>query len=255
MIDYTAKELLLTTKDKIRELEDKLQKLSELTCIKNDKNIESVKYYSSGKSNSQKKPELYYSIKWNDKRLKGIINNLLIQINLYRWGCESGKILRDNNGMSYIDNSDYHLFIPKENQQAFKTISEEILSDEFIPNFLNETAYYSKDTTAIRKIDLYPSPISISCKETDRFIDFLFFPKDNKARFMIEKGQELNDEMLEELLNTKIDPSYYTESGIKSIASSPNREKEIIIPRFTDQSGTVDFDVLEDSKKLRLIKK
>lgn len=99
MINFTAKELLLSTKDKLRELENKLKLLSDMTCIEHDKNIESVRYVLLPEDSfSSNKPELCLVVKWNDKSLKGMINNILVRMNLYIWGEESGLVLRNNNG-------------------------------------------------------------------------------------------------------------------------------------------------------------
>ncbi len=259
MVDFTAKELLLATKDKISEIEKKLQILSDLTCIKNDKNIESVRYVLLHGSTDfpTKRPRLSCVFEWNDRRIKGMINNSLVRMNRYRWGSESGLVIRDDNGKNYIANKDYAAFIPRENQEEFSSITDELLTDEFVLNFLSQGVFYSRESSKLKKVDLYPSPISIEEKEigVGKRISFLYYPVDNKACFMIQNGNELTDEMLQELLNSQLDPAYYSDYVRRTIESSDQTTKDIFIPKFKDKSGKLDFNVQEDYKRLSLVRR
>ena len=52
-----------------------------------------------------------------------------------------------------------------------------------------------------------------------------------------------------------LDLSYLSDYQARFIELSPMRNKEIIVPRFSCESGHIDFDVEEDEKSLCLIKR
>ena len=258
MINFTAKELLLSTKDKLRELENKLKLLSDMTCIEHDKNIESVRYVlQPGNNHSSNKPELCLVVKWSDNSLKGMINNILVRMNLYRWGGESGLVLRNNNGESFIKNDEYSIFIPKEKQQEFGFVAEDLLKDQCVPILLDHGTFYSLETGSQTKVEIFPSPVSITKKnsELENMISFLYYPEDQKACFITQEGSELTDESLQELLNAKLDPSYYSDYIRSMIEQSDQTSKGIIIPHFSDITGKLEFDIEENHESLHLIKK
>ena len=109
MDKVTTKDLLLSTKDKLSAIQEQLNELRALTYIAGDKNIDHVRYVLQ---TTYEKPELDCVVEWNNRRLKGIINNILLRMNLYIHGRESGKVLRDNNGNSYIDIYEYYSYNP-----------------------------------------------------------------------------------------------------------------------------------------------
>ena len=256
MEGYTTKEVLLATKNKLAQLEEKLNKLKEMTYIAGDKNIKDIRYDILNLDNDEK-PELRCHVYWNDKRLKGKIKNLKVKYNLYIYGPENGKVVRDNNGNSYILNDNYHMFIPCEKQEEFRQVSDEILSDEFTNEFLKGHWFYPRTNSKNQSMNLFPDIVMISGNNNyqDYFTWFNFFPIKNSARLRVEKKGELSDEMLYELLNIELDDSYFSDYRKKFIESSKERNKEIIIPKFNTKNSEVDFDIKEDEKRLYLIKK
>lgn len=254
MSEITMKDMLLTTKDKLVELEKKLRQLRDLTYTECDKNIKEVRYVLL---TSDKNPELSCVVVWNDKRIKGIINNMLLRRGLYVYGRESGLVFRDNNGNSHIDIDEYSLGILDSNQEKFREISDELLNDEFVREFLQEKSYYfsNKEAKPDGLVTLNPSSIDvIGCENLDTLL-FNYYPIDNKSRLTNRYGNKISDEDLIELLNMPLDLSYLSDYQARFIESSPMRNKEIIVPRFSCESGHIDFDVEEDEKSLCLIKR
>lgn len=258
MEKYTTKDVLLSTKDKLAEIEKKLNRLKELTCTKDDKNIKSIRYnISNNQHHDKKEPELTCTVSWNDKRLKGMIKNLQVHFNLYIWGRESGLVVKDNNGNSYILNDDYHMYIPNRNQEEFGTISEEILSDEFVRKFLDGFWFYPKGHTSNQVMMALPSRVEIrGLTSLANYITYFnYFPAENTAKLKTIKGFELSERILQELLNIPLDDSYLSDYRKKYIDSSTAKDKKIIIPEFNINTGEVDFNVEEDNKGIYLIKK
>ena len=254
MSEITMKDMLLTTKDKLVELEKKLRQLRDLTYTECDKNIKEVRYVLL---TTDKNPELSCVVVWNDKRIKGIINNMLLRRGLYVYGRESGLVFRDNNGNSHIDIDEYSLGILDSNQDKFREISDELLNDEFVREFLQEKSYYfsNKEAKPDGLVTLNPSSIDvIGCENFDTLL-FNYYPIDNKSRLTNRYGNKISDEDLIELLNMPLDLSYLSDYQARFIELSPMRNKEIIVPRFSCESGHIDFDVEEDEKSLCLIKR
>ena len=246
--------MLLTTKDKLVELEKKLRQLRDLTYTECDKNIKEVRYVLL---TTDKNPELSCVVVWNDKRIKGIINNMLLRRGLYVYGRESGLVFRDNNGNSHIDIDEYSLGILDSNQDKFREISDELLNDEFVREFLQEKSYYfsNKEAKPDGLVTLNPSSIDvIGCENFDTLL-FNYYPIDNKSRLTNRYGNKISDEDLIELLDMPLDLSYLSDYQARFIELSPMRNKEIIVPRFSCESGHIDFDVEEDEKSLCLIKR
>lgn len=252
MSEYTAKDIILSTKDKLAELEKKLKKLKEMTCIAEDKNIKDVRYNIINIDNGDK-TELDCLVSWNDKRLKGIIKNLQLKLNLFAWGSEAGKVVRDNNGNSYILNNEYHLYIPSEYQEEFRSVADEILSDEFVNEFLKGNWFYPPPNSGYQSTLIYPNKIIISNFSKELYLNF--YTDKNAAQLKSSKGYELSEEMLYELLNMKLSESCFSDYRRKVIESSKSRNKGIIISEFNNNSGKVDFNVEEDENNLYLVKK
>lgn len=257
MEKYTTKDVLLSTKDKLAEIEKKLNRLKELTCTKNDKNIKSIRYnISNNQHHDKKEPELKCNVSWNDKRLKGMIKNLQVHFNLYIWGRESGLVVKDNNGNSYILNDDYHMYIPDSNQEEFGTISEEVLSDEFV-KFLDGFWFYPKGNALNQSMMVFPDRIEI--RGVTNFANYMtyfnYFPAEKTAKLKTIKGFELSEGILHELLNIPLEDSYFSDYRKKYIDSSAAKDKKIIIPEFNINTGEVDFNVVEDDNEFYLVKK
>lgn len=258
MEKYTTKDVLLSTKDKLAEIEKKLNRLKELTYTQNDKNIKSIRYSITNIHQLDKKePELRCVVSWNDKRLKGKIKNLQVHFNLYIWGREIGKVVRDNNGDSYILNDYYQLHIPDVNQEEFGAISEEILSDEFVRKFLDGYWFYPKQNALSQAMVVFPDRVEIrGLTNLANYITYFnYFPAEKTAKLKTIKGFELSEGILHELLNIPLDNSYFTDYRKKYIDSSEAKDKKIIIPEFNINTGEVDFNIEEDNKGIYLIKK
>lgn len=254
MSEYTAKDIILSTKDKLGEISKRLERLEELTDISRDKRIQSVDYDIL--TDKDRKPEILCSVIDKNRGLKGIIKDLKIYQNLRIHGLESAIVSRDNNGNSYIMNDKYSLFIPERQQEEFGNISDEILSDEFVNNFLNSNWFYPKGNATNRCVEVYPNNVRIRGETNkEKMAYFNYFTRNNTAMFQTEKGFELTDTLLQELLNFPLDEFNFTEYRTKVIESSPLKNKVIIIPKFDTETGRVDFDVEEDEKHLYLIKK
>lgn len=258
MEKYTTKDVLLSTKDKLGEIEKKLNRLKELTCTKNDKNIKSIRYnISNNQHHDKKEPELTCNVSWNDKRLKGMIKNLQVHFNLYIWGRETGKVVRDNNGDSYILNDDYHMYIPNGNQEEFGAISEEILTDEFVRKFLDGFWFYPKGNASNQAMMVFPDRVEIRglTNFANYITNFNYFPAEKTAKLKTIKGFELSEGILHELLNIPLDDSYFSDYRKKYIDSSAAKDKKIIITEFNINTGEVDFNVVEDDNEFYLVKK
>lgn len=256
MDKYTTKEVLLATKDKLGELEKKLNILKEMTCITIDKNIKEIRYTILNTKNIED-PELQCVVSWNDKKLKGKIKNLQVRLNLFMWGREVGLVVRDNRGKSYILNDYYNMYIPDENQKEFGKIYDEILTDEFVKQFLKGYWFYPEIVDKSQSMTVFPNEVRI-CGITHNancLTLFKYFPGDNTAILKSLKGYGLTDEMLHELLNIQLSNSYFKDYRREVIDSSPIRNKEIIIPKFSAETGEVNFNIEEDEKKLCLIMK
>ena len=255
MSEITMKDVLLTTKDKLGELEKKLRQLKDLTYTECDKNIKEVRYVLL--TTDTKIPELSCVVIWDDKRIKGKINNFLLRRGLYVYGRESGLVTRDNNGNSHIDINEYSLGILDYNQEKFKDISDELLNDEFVREFLQGNLYFTnKEGKPAGLITLTPNFIDVrGCENLDSML-FSYYPVDNKSSLIshYRKKISMSDETLIELLNMPIDSHYLSDYQARFIESSSKRNKEIIVPRFSCESEHIDFDVKEDKKNLCLIK-
>lgn len=262
MEELTAKDVLLSTKDKLLEFDKKLKRLSELTEIKYDKNIQRVRYVLHTLS-YYKKPEVSYVVKWNSKRLKGMWNDFLVKRGLYVYGRESGLVLRDNSGKSYLHNDEYYLEVSSNNQEEFGAILDELLNDEFTLKFLNEEINYSSMNNILRgTAQLHTEEVVLTGHLVDsQFSHYLFVygTNNDKASFHYLGNGILTNEMLEEILYSPLDLDKVSPYQREYIESSLARNKEIIIPSFRETtspyktSGMVPFKVVEEEKKLRLI--
>lgn len=260
MDGYTTKEVLFSTKDKLKELETKLRKLKELSYIKDDKNIESVSYdilYLDKKE----KPELRCVIDYNPRNLRGIIKNIEKRFQIYSYGAECGRLTRDNNGRCYIFNDNYRIIIPREHDNLFGDIADEILEDEFVDKFLRNDYLLTDDTEGALKI--YTNAITM---QSD-FGRFTFYPSEATARLEAQEGIELSNINIENLLNIRLSKNKFNDYQRSIIDSSKEKDKEIVIPSFGDTYkklvkkarhfvyGEVNFEVKEDEKRLYLIRK
>lgn len=254
MSEITMKDMLLTTKDKLGELEKKLRQLKGLTYTECDKNIKEVRYVLL--TSATENPELSCVVARNDKRIKGIINNLLVRRGLYVYGRESGLVLRDNNGNSHIDINEYSIGIPDYNQEKFKDISDELLNDEFVRKFLRGTFYFrNKKAKPAGLVTIAPDFINVKgCENLDSLL-FNYYSLDKQFSLFNCSRNKISDENLIELLNMPLDSNHLSDYQTRFIESSPMRNKEIIVPRFSCENGHIDFDVKEDEKKFCLIKK
>ena len=260
MAEYTTKDLLLTTKDKLKEIEIKLRRLAELTYIDCDKNIERVRYVIQPDTYGGK-PELDCVVDWNSKTLKGRLTDLAVRLNLYAWGRESGLVLRNNNGKNYININEYSLGIPDEHQDEFRAVADEILAEEYIKEFLRADNYFGTGDDGRVRAYLSPSNISIAGEIGNcgaRSV-FTYSPADDTAKYYGQKVEIkdkkdtiLDSDILLELLNTPLNQQYLTEYQMQAMDSSLARRKEIIVPEFTNTNGRVDFQVTEDEKRLYL---
>ena len=79
MSEYTAKDIILSTKDKLGEISKRLERLEELTDISRDKRIQSVDYDIL--TDKDRKPEILCSVIDKNRGLKGIIKDLRIYQN------------------------------------------------------------------------------------------------------------------------------------------------------------------------------
>ena len=179
-----------------------------------------------------------------------------VKYNLYIWGLEIGKVVRNNNGNSYILNDNYHMFIPCEQQEEFRQVLDELLSDEFTKKFLEGYWFYPRTNSKNQSMNLFLDRVMISGNSNyqNLYTIFDFFPIKNSTKLRTSKKGELSDEMLYELLNIELDSSYFSDYRKEFIELSPARNKEIIIPKFNTKNNEVDFNVKEDEKSLYLIK-
>lgn len=249
MSEYTAKDVILSTKDKLEEISRKLKRLEDLTCIDRDKRIHYVDYDILSYSN--KKPEIRCTVIEKNIGLKGMVKNSRFYQNLRIHGLESGIILRNNNGNSYILNDKYKHFIPERAQEEFGHIVDEIINDELTLHLSDiESISYPTENNGVQDILIDPKKIMIS---KSGYI-FSYYPKDNTANFETFNGLTPRSLMIEELLNRPIDETYIPEYAKKMMDSSPERKKDIIVPQFDADRYDIDFNVEEDAKKLTLVK-
>ena len=248
MDKVTTTDLLLSTKDKLSAIQEQLDELGALTYIAGDKNIDHVRYVLQA---AYKKPELDCVVEWNNARLKGIINNILLRMNLYIYGRESGRVLRDSNGNSYIDISEYSLSILDGNQDKFRQIADKVLNDRFVLEFLanKRGIHWLQEDGIVRSIELFPANVRINGED----VGFDYHTSNNTASFIGSGDDRLTDELLHELLNAELNREGLSSYQMQYIESSPSISKEIIIPRFCICERRVDFGIEEDDKRLSLI--
>ncbi len=252
MSGYTTKEVLLSTNDKLKEINDKLEHLKNMTSIESDKRIKSIKY-DVHCLDSKKNPELHCHVISN----KGLIKNLFIRDNFYSHGKDVGLVVRDNNGNSYVMIDKYNVNIEGKNQEGFNKTADEVLTDEFVRNFLKKHWLYPPVDGLNNSMSLFTDNITIRSviKNTDYPIFFTYLPYEKKASLSTCKGQSLNSEMIQKLLSMNLDDDNFDEYKKGFIESSKDLNKEIIVPEFSVQKDRVDFSVKEDNKGLYLIKK
>ena len=251
MEKYTAGDLILTTKDKLKELSDKLNRLEQLTLISRDKNIKKVHYHTITNIDCEK-PILQCIVDWNDKRLSGKIKNLKVKFHMYMWGPEVGRLVRDNNGGCYILNNYYNVIIPNENQKEFGELSDEVLNDEFTIKFSSNRFLYGKEPSHI--MDMNENRILVKNNgKGNQYLRFIYAPGKEEATLTSTYKIHLNDKMLTDLLQQRI--YSLNENQREYIDNSPELNKRIFVKDFSVEDTKVDFKIEEDEKGLYLIKK
>ena len=253
MEEYKTKEILLATKDKLCEIDKRLEHLRNLTCIDRDKRVKDIKYHIRCYKTLEH-PELDYSVEWNNMTLRGMINNLKVRLNTYDWR-DDGTVVRDNNGNSYVMSKRYNIFIPEKNQEGFKTTTDELLNDKFVNEFLRTHYFYPPSNGINVSLHLCDNYIWINGEYDDSSVCFVYYPGKEKAKLSTFCGKTLSDTMLKEMLCIPIDSEYINDYEKSFIDLSSETEKEIIIPEFSVQSNSVEFDVKEDKKSLYLFRK
>lgn len=254
---YTPRMVLLSTKDKLAEIEGKLKELSCLTNIEKDKNIDNVRYVLYSPMHRDK-PELHCVVEYNKKRIKGMWKELLKAVNLYIWGVDSGTVLWDNNGNCHIDIGNYVFFVKDNNKELFRDIAEGLFTDEFVLKFLNNTFFYPKEKGVLEYMDLAPNWINLNGAVKDSFhsIYFTYYPFSKTANFLShEPNYEVSDETIRRLLDEELNIECLNDYQRSFIDSSNELNKEILIPRFHSKERKIDFNVIEDEKCLRLVRK
>ena len=255
MEEYTTKEILLSVKDKLCELNSKLDQLKELTTISDSKKIIDIKYYLENYC-SYENPEIFCSISKKDNVLKNRIRKYLIPLYSYSLGVDDGVVVKDNNGKCYVLNHNKDIFITSENQEKFNIISDEIVNDEFSRDFLRNHWLYPAKHGLNQSMSIFPNEVSIRGMFDNNISAFFnYSPSNNTAKLSTVKGHELSDEILKELLNIHITDYYITDYRRKLLESPDSKNKKIIIPSFRVNDNEVNFDIKEDNKKLYLIKK
>ena len=253
MGEYRTKEIILATKDKIGEIDKKLEHLKNLTCIDRDKKIKDIKYHIHC-SKSLEHPELRYDIDWSNKSLKGMINNLCLRMgtNYLR---NTGKVVRDNNGNSYLLSRYHNIYIPAQNQEGFKTTSNELLNDRFVNEFLRTHYFYPPADGINFSLHLYGDYIWINGEYDGASVCFVYYPGKAKAKLSTFAGDRLSAAMLKDMLNIPIDGEYINDYEKNFIDLSPETKKEINVPGFDVATRKVEFDVKENPKGLYLIRR
>lgn len=256
MGEYTVKDVLLSTKDKLEELDIKLNRLRELTSTQFDKKVADVRYAINymGKNN---KPDLHCIVTKKDNYIMSKIKKLKIYNNLKSYGTgEIGTVVRDNNGDRYILNQNYYVYIPAGYQEEFIKVEDEILNDDFTLSFLKDYYFFSSEHPSD---DLYISPSLINVRSTDIRNDCVtkleFYPGLHQAKLKTVKGNRLSSDLLEKIIKMPLNERYFDDYKIKTIESCPIRNKEIVFPTFDTENSEIDFNVEEDIAGIYLIKK
>lgn len=256
MGEYTVKDVILSTKDKLEELDIKLNRLRELTSTQFDKKVADVRYAINymGKNN---KPDLHCIVTKKDNYIMSKIKKLKIYINLKSYGTdEIGTVVRDNNGDRYILNQNYYVYIPAGYQKEFIKVEDEILNDDFTLNFLKDYYFFSSEHPSD---NLYISPSLINVRSTDIRNDCVtkleFYPGLHQAKLKTVKGNRLSSDLLEKIIKMPLNERYFDDYKIKTIESCPIRNKEIVFPTFDTENSEIDFNVEEDIAGIYLIKK
>lgn len=256
MGEYTVKDVILSTKDKLEELDIKLNRLRELTSTQFDKKVADVRYAINymGKNN---KPDLHCIVTKKDNYIMSKIKKLKIYNNLKSYGTdEIGTVVRDNNGDRYILNQNYYIYIPAGYQKEFIKVEDEILNDDFTLNFLKDYYFFSSEHPSD---NLYISPSLINVRSTDIRNDCVtkleFYPGLHKAKLKTVKGNRLSSDLLEKIIKMPLNERYFDDYKIKTIESCPIRNKEIVFPTFDTENSEIDFNVEEDIAGIYLIKK
>lgn len=256
MGEYTVKDVILSTKDKLEELDIKLNRLRELTSTQFDKKIADVRYAINymGKNN---KPDLHCIVTKKDNYIMSKIKKLKIYNNLKSYGSdEIGIVVRDNNGDRYILNQTYYVYIPAGYQNEFIKVEDEILNDDFTLNFLKDYYFFSSEHPSD---NLYISPSLINVRSTDIRNDCVtkleFYPGLHQAKLKTVKGNRLSSDLLKKIIKMPLNERYFDDYKIKTIESCPIRNKEIVFPTFDTENSEIDFNVEEDIAGIYLIKK
>jgi hypothetical protein len=257
MENITTKEVLLSTRDKLAELKTELNKLATLTNFDYDKNIDDVRYVLHPPIHREK-PELSCVVEYNKKRLKGIWKELKKHLNLYIWGTDSHIVLWDNSGKCHLNIGRYCLGVDEMNQKEFRAIAEGIFNDEFVLNFLKNTYFYPNETGVLGHIDIAPDLISMTGTIKDSFhnVFFTYRPLSNTAQAICHEPHfQITGDMIKRMLEVELNNECFDDYQRNYIESSPVKDKEILVPRFTTDEHKVDFRVVEDEKCLRLVRK
>lgn len=246
---YTTQDILLSTKDKLKELDLKLKMLKELTQ-KSDK-IKDInyglncffRYYG---------PVIYCIVDKDESKLKQLIKRIMNKTSI-----NIGKIEISDDGTYYIKTDKSIIAIPYCNQEAFIKIVNELKQDEFAKEFAT-TYLQTKDS--YKYMQLFPGGVNIcnSFVENDKLINtkLSFNLSDETAVFQASDNIILREDMIRDSLNISYPKDLFTDYQKQLIDTSESRTKEIHIPNsLYNNYGTVEFKVNDDSDRVYLVKK
>lgn len=250
----TAKELILSTNDKLKELDTQLNKLKCLTSTEHDKNIKGIRYNIVNQLET-KKPEIQCIVDFNDKTLLGKIKKLRIKSDIYLLGRRTGHLVRNNNGKCFIMNDYYNIIIPEENQELFGKIADEILNADFTNNFLFNRHLFTSDPSQL--VRLFPNKIVIEkhgyIKNKPYHLSFTYYPKDGEATLTSSNKIDLTNDDITGILSSELGClSDYQKEYIEVFSEE---SKKIFVPDFSVKGKEINFNVVDDKKGLYLVKK
>lgn len=254
MNNYNSKQIILSLKDKLKQLEEKLKDLSSLTQIEENKNVKSIKYRIAS---SFTKPEVFCDINYNDTTFCGKVRRLKTFFNGNLDSIETGKVVRDNSDRMYIMNKKIDIVIPDNNQNMFQDIYHNLVDDEFVRRFFINNPLYSY--SANDNIDVYSDRIIMEFIERtsqSSYIVYAFYNvMDNTITFSAPKSFNITNETIENAFNIPIPKDNLNEYQQNFLNLSNTKDKKIIIPEFGVSHGKIIFKMEESTKGFYLTKK
>lgn len=256
--NYTGAEIIFGIRSEYLDLNDKFQRLKNLTCTSKHKQIKDIEYYVR-KDRRDLKPDLYCSFEQNEKTLRGLRQHLKKDIfHTYVYGCNIAKVLKNNNDQYFIPHHYYRAFIKNENQKEFSNIANEILNSDFCnksnfsyiscgENFCSLT----KDSEGIYIYD----ELGLIYDKADFLCHLDYLANEDSIRIYGHEQIPITKDIIERLLNITVDAEELTEYEKHLIDDFKSSSKPIYIDDSIKEDKNIKLSIKEDEDKILLLKK